>query len=264
MGDKLIVVKNNYKYLLFNGEYGKVLYVSPENEKRTIPLGKRHVDLLFRDVKILFKDDGDVPYELTCKLLENIFTESENKDILIDLQKALWVDFNIRFPYLRKNPKEFKNALLADPYFNALFVKWGYSVTCHKAQGGEWKTCLIDLQRAGGKNNNNYFRWLYTALTRAKENILLKNIPSINKYSYSEISELLEDAGFSNYKVIESKEYYKILNIIEDGKIVKIKFYLNKEETITKIEMIENGSNKDMMVEFRKKFKLLGGNAYES
>jgi exodeoxyribonuclease-5 len=63
-----------------------------------------------------------------------------------------------------------------DPYYNALQAKYAYCVTCHKAQGGQWKHIYIDM---GGIDWSNpepaYFRWLYTALTRSTEKVFLIN-----------------------------------------------------------------------------------------
>lgn len=68
------------------------------------------------------------------------------------------------------------NAIRKDPFFNALQVKYAYCITCHKAQGGQWKHVYIDL--AGIDTSNlgaDYFRWLYTAVTRASERLYLVN-----------------------------------------------------------------------------------------
>lgn len=69
-------------------------------------------------------------------------------------------------------------AAMEDPYYNALQVKYGYCVTCHKAQGGQWKHVYIDL---GGLppdfSHSDFFRWLYTALTRATEKVYFVNSP---------------------------------------------------------------------------------------
>ena len=69
-------------------------------------------------------------------------------------------------------------AAMEDPYYNSLQVKYGYCVTCHKAQGGQWKHVYIDL---GGLpqdfSQSDFFRWLYTAITRASERIYFINSP---------------------------------------------------------------------------------------
>lgn len=69
-------------------------------------------------------------------------------------------------------------AALENPYYNALQVKYGYCVTCHKAQGGQWKHVYIDM---GGLppefSESDFFRWLYTAMTRATEKVFFVNPP---------------------------------------------------------------------------------------
>ena len=64
-------------------------------------------------------------------------------------------------------------------FFNALQVKFAYAVTCHKAQGGQWKKVFIDPgQVADEQLNSDFYRWMYTALTRASENVFLVNFPT--------------------------------------------------------------------------------------
>jgi hypothetical protein len=70
-----------------------------------------------------------------------------------------------------------KEALKSDPYFNALHVKFGYAVTCHKAQGGEWANTFLNCKTSMGYFNSTYFRWLYTGITRAKEYLFIINEP---------------------------------------------------------------------------------------
>jgi exodeoxyribonuclease-5 len=75
-----------------------------------------------------------------------------------------------------KNKKERYKKLRNNPYFNALQVKFAYAVTCHKAQGGQWKTVFVDH---GYLTNDNididFLRWLYTAVTRAEKKLYLVN-----------------------------------------------------------------------------------------
>ena len=178
-GDKVILVSNNYNYPieLLNGDFGIVQEVSPINETRNITLKRKNeagnvieikVPLHFRNVIIQFKDTDDKPYNIECKIIENILYSKE-RDLSSDELKALYVDFKIRHPNLKAGTKEFKDALRSDKYFNALRIKFGYAVTCHKAQGGEWKRAFVNCKTSMGYLNASYFRWLYTALTRAKE-----------------------------------------------------------------------------------------------
>ncbi|MGZ3884474.1 MAG: ATP-binding domain-containing protein, partial [Bacteroidia bacterium] len=70
-----------------------------------------------------------------------------------------------RMAYLKQNP-----------YFNALQVKFLYSVTCHKAQGGQWPVVFIDQGYIKKEQmDRSYLRWLYTAFTRAREKVYLMN-----------------------------------------------------------------------------------------
>ena len=84
-----------------------------------------------------------------------------------------------------------------DEYFNCILMKYGYAVTCHKAQGGEWDhvftvwdhditagfNCFTDQQRRAGKINKDYYRWAYTAITRASKTLHALNPPFFNSYS---------------------------------------------------------------------------------
>ena len=74
--------------------------------------------------------------------------------------------------------KERMKKMKADPYYNALQVKYAYAVTCHKAQGGQWKSVFLDQGYVTEDNlTPDYFRWLYTAFTRATETLYLVNWP---------------------------------------------------------------------------------------
>jgi exodeoxyribonuclease-5 len=65
-----------------------------------------------------------------------------------------------------------------DKWFNALQVKYAYAVTCHKAQGGQWQNVFIDMGNISEESVNlDFFRWLYTAFTRATDKLYLVNTP---------------------------------------------------------------------------------------
>ncbi|CAK0755758.1 exodeoxyribonuclease V [Gammaproteobacteria bacterium] len=182
VGDKVILVSNNYnhqKMELLNGDFGFVKQVSPVNESRVIKLKRKNrvgklveidVRLTFRNVMIAFTDEEQNKQDIECKIIENLLY-SHNRDLSSDELKAIYIDFKIRNSTLKAGTKEFKDALRADPYFNALRIKFGYAVTCHKAQGGEWKNTFLNCKTTMGYFNSSYFRWLYTGITRAKENL---------------------------------------------------------------------------------------------
>ena len=74
--------------------------------------------------------------------------------------------------------RERMKKIKADPYFNALQVKYAYAVTCHKAQGGQWRRVFVDQGYVPEEASpSDYGRWLYTAFTRATEVLYLVNWP---------------------------------------------------------------------------------------
>ena len=82
-----------------------------------------------------------------------------------------------------KSQKKLHELILKSPYYNALQVRFAYAVTCHKAQGGQWKRVFIDTTDSPNKEQNTntiieQIRWLYTAVTRATENVYFL-VPSI-------------------------------------------------------------------------------------
>ncbi len=174
-GDRVIVAKNNYKYEVLNGEFCTIKSVGTQeiipvkikikkDEKNTETI---EVDLIFRNVELEVDYSGQV---INGKIIEN-FLYSDSPSLTREEMIALYVDFKRRHEKLNPRSVEFKEELRVDPYFNALQIKFGYAITCHKAQGGEWKNVFINCRSPNGYRNSNYFRWLYTAITRGKEKI---------------------------------------------------------------------------------------------
>jgi len=195
-GDKIIVVRNNYnnQRTLFNGEFGKVLKVSGRVEARTIPFktknGPQKVQLDFRDVVIHFWDAKGSGYDVPCKIIDSLL-DSPARSLTPEETRALYVDFRVRNPHLKLQTPGFQDVLLADPYFNALQIKFGYAITCHKAQGGEWPNVLVAFNTTQGKTNEQFFRWAYTAITRAQKHLYAINPPRLTAFSTMSIAELL-------------------------------------------------------------------------
>ena len=79
---------------------------------------------------------------------------------------------------LKNNPKLFGEMLQKDSYFNAIHVKYGYSITCHKSQGGEYEKVYVDFTPVTNILSEQYFRWSYTALTRGKKKLYSINAPT--------------------------------------------------------------------------------------
>ena len=172
-GDLLMVAKNNYFWtegckeldFIANGEIAEVRRVRREREM----YGFR-----FADVVLRFPDYDELELEVTV-LLDTLHTESpalpkEMNDKLFYAVLEDYSDITIK----RERMKKMKS----DPYYNALQVKYAYAVTCHKAQGGQWKRVFLDQgYMTEDMLSPDYFRWLYTAFTRATETLYLVNWP---------------------------------------------------------------------------------------
>ena len=177
-----MIVCNNYKTGLWNGELALVKSAAEKNEIRTVGIrskeGLKRIELAFRQVTLAVPCGGGSVSAITCMILENVLFGRE-RDLTEDEQIALWVDFKNRNPGLLPRTDEFKLALAADPYFHALRVKFGYAVTCHKAQGGEWPTAIVVFERQRPVLEN--LRWAYTAITRAKNTLFGIGFPRRGK-----------------------------------------------------------------------------------
>ena len=186
VGDVLIVNNNNYRTYsreIYNGDMAKVTNVG-NVEQHIVPVTiagkKKHIELRYKDVELLFpKENGhDV---VSCKILMNLL-ESTERDISIWEMRALYIDFCIRHPKLKEGSSDFKEALKHDMYFNSLRVKYGYAITCHKAQGGEWETAFVDYSLRNGLSDDA-LRWCYTATTRARKTLYVINAPHITAFT---------------------------------------------------------------------------------
>jgi hypothetical protein len=182
-GDRVILVSNNYNYKidLYNGDMGSVIKADENLEFRDVTFPKggelRTVRLCFRDMVIRFWDLEGNPNDISCKIYEPLLY-SPNRDISSDEASALYYDYRTRDPHFQTEDmfSQF-SSIRVDPYYNCLRVKYGYAVTCHKAQGGEWDNVFIDMKTYWDYHNQSYFRWLYTALTRAKKQAFILNPP---------------------------------------------------------------------------------------
>lgn len=196
-GDILLINQNNYTkgVELFNGDMVKVLEVSNELViRKNIPVFEKGVKkpttLTFRGVKLLPEGSDTI---VECYIIDSLLN-SIDRDLSVIEKKALFVDFVIRFrekygDKYKEGSREFKEALKDDPYFNALRVKYGYAITCHKSQGGEWDTTFVDYSGRTGLNNDA-LRWSYTATTRAVKRCYAANAPYTTCFSSFQISEI--------------------------------------------------------------------------
>ncbi len=189
-GDKVMAVSNSnaYGFFISNGDFGLVRKILRPTERREITLRRKNsvtnkieetvVSLAFKDVIIGFKDLEGNSHFFNAKILEDLLY-SKHPSLTSDENKALYLDFCIRHPYLKRGSLEFKETLRSDSYFNALRLKFGYAITCHKAQGSEWNHVFVKCKTSQNQLSSDYFRWLYTAITRTSKNLYLLEPPEI-------------------------------------------------------------------------------------
>ena len=273
-GDKIIIVGNNYSSdtrAVLNGEFAIVLDCSVDVEIQTgfvyvddnTDKKKRiRMDLTFRTATLLL-DDGSI---VNKKILDSLL-DSTQPTITYQEQCALMSNFMIRHRGIKANSPEFIKALMEDPYYNAIRAKYGYAITCHKSQGGEWDTVFVDYSGRTGLSKD-CLRWSYTASTRAHSRMYvhaLYDIPKLKarindvttvssvlpefypagadvpagpfhtdtdlisiKAKYWQVLEALEGTGFSIHG-IEHQQYRELYTISDsDGNMFKCDSIYNK------------------------------------
>ena len=171
-GDRLMVAKNNYFWMtdnkemdfIANGEIIKIMKV-----RRTYEM----YGFRFADVLVYFPD-YDIEKEIKI-LLDALQTDSpalsrEDNDKLFYSVLEDYEEITTKAGKMKK--------MKADPHYNAVQVKYAYAVTCHKAQGGQWMNVFLDIGYITEEMlGEDFYRWLYTAFTRATNNLFLVNLP---------------------------------------------------------------------------------------
>ncbi|MDR1592161.1 MAG: AAA family ATPase [Prevotellaceae bacterium] len=169
-GDRLMVVKNNYYWpdtgndsdFIANGETVRVLRVRRMEEM----YGFR-----FCNVWVAFEDYGT---ETELKIMLDALS-SESPALTREQNSSLFAAVNENYAHIQ-NKRERMKKIKNDPYFNALQVKYAYAVTCHKAQGGQWSNVFLDIGYVTEEMmGEDFYRWLYTAFTRATRKLFLVN-----------------------------------------------------------------------------------------
>lgn len=172
-GDRLMVVKNNYFWLEDDSAMGFIANGDIFRINRVISFEDRF-GFNFANVAISF-DDYENAVELEVKILLNTLNIEKAS---LDKEKELELYENV-FQYYYKqehNKVNAKRKTLNDEYFNALQVKFASCLTCHKSQGGGWDAVFVFQSYLQEDSlNKEYFRWLYTAITRAKKQLYLVN-----------------------------------------------------------------------------------------
>ena len=171
-GDMLMVVKNKYK----EKQAGGLSFIA--NGDRAIVRSVRNVRELygfrFADVTLSFPDYDNTEEDMIA-ILDTLTTEApalthEQNEQLFQQVLADYADVPLKSDRMKK--------IREDDYYNALQVKFGYAITCHKAQGGQWAHIYLDQGYMTDEMlTPDYIHWLYTAFTRATEHLYLVNWP---------------------------------------------------------------------------------------
>jgi exodeoxyribonuclease-5 len=172
-GDMLMVVKNNYHYteriedcpmsFMANGDIALLKRI------------RRFEDFYgfhFAEAILSFPDYNDT--EIECKILLDTIS-SESPSLTREESRRLFDEVEKDYTDIKSKIKRYKE-IRENPHFNAVQVKFAYAVTCHKAQGGQWRAVFIDRCLFGEEPiSRDMLRWLYTALTRATNKLYLVN-----------------------------------------------------------------------------------------
>lgn len=174
-GDHLMVVRNNYYYVPPNAPSGFVANGDFVWVKKLVSTEEMY-DLRFATLELQLLDVPNAePFEAKV-ILDTLHTNSPA--LTPEQNRSLY--YNVLEDYQEiADKKELNEKLRDDPYLNALQIKYAYAVTCHKSQGGQWKSVFVDQGYITEEQlNKEYLRWLYTAVTRATDELFLVNFNS--------------------------------------------------------------------------------------
>ncbi|HBH22716.1 MAG TPA: ATP-dependent endonuclease [Cytophagales bacterium] len=171
-GDILMVVRNNYQTIDTDSEAGFIANGDFVEVRKIIDFEDRY-GFRFATLRLQMIDYPDMePFDAKI-ILDTLYTKTpalsneQNRSLYQQVMES-YNDINTR--------KALKEALQTDEYLNALQVKFAYALTCHKSQGGQWKIVFVDQSLWGDMQlGHEYIRWLYTAVTRATEELYLLN-----------------------------------------------------------------------------------------
>ena len=162
-GELLLVTQNNLPSNLRNGDLVRVVALGQR---------ERRAGLTFLRVEVMEIASRQL---FSLLLIEDIlYSGYSNLDQ--SAQKRLFIDFHIRMRErdIKQRSQEYEEQMFRDPYLNALRAVYGYALTCHKAQGGEWPHVYVSIPRNFTlEAKAAAYQWLYTAMTRASERLYL-------------------------------------------------------------------------------------------
>ncbi len=171
-GDLLMVTKNNY---FWNKSYEGIDFIANGDilEVQRVGRWRELYDFRFVDLSLRSLDYG---WEIDARIWHDSLQSASPAD-MDALSRQLFDRVAADYPEIT-NRRLLVKKVLDNEFYNALQVKFAYAVTCHKAQGGQWKRVFIDQGLLPkDRIDSTYYRWLYTALTRATERVYLVNFP---------------------------------------------------------------------------------------
>ncbi len=163
-GELLLITQNNMISGLMNGDLVVVSQVGGREEK---------AGMSFVHVTVKSLADGEEHSQL---LIEDILYSQSQVNISQEQQRELYIDYAKRMKErgVKSSDAAFKDGMRHDSYLNALRAVYGYALTCHKSQGGEWKNVFIDIPKFYAREPKPaIYQWLYTSLTRASEYVYI-------------------------------------------------------------------------------------------
>jgi exodeoxyribonuclease V len=172
-GDKIMIVKNNYFWIskrskagfIANGDIAEILRIK---NKEIVADQYNFADASIRLIDYPEEKDFDV------KLLLDTL-QMDAPSLSYDDYKKLYNEISDDYKHITDNYQRLK-LMRANPYLNALQIKFAYAMTCHKTQGGQWENVFIEQGYLTDEMiNKEYLRWLYTAVTRGTKNLYLVN-----------------------------------------------------------------------------------------
>ena len=169
VGDLLMVIKNNYYWLKNKRDIGFIANGDIIKIEEIYNI-KEIYGFKYAEVKISMVDYPKIDYIETVLILDSLYINSPALDFnaMNNLYQEILKDYmNIKTKYKRHL------AVKNNSFFNALQVKYAYSFTCHKSQGGQWKSIFLEYPYLPNGMDKDFFRWLYTAITRAQNKLHL-------------------------------------------------------------------------------------------
>lgn len=199
VNDILLITQNNYRLGRMNGEFVPVLEVGGRTQQSApvyaqVGSERKRISITINFVQVVVPDGNGNPMQ--CMLIEDLLT-SDKASISIDENRALYINFCIRNPHLKQGTQAFADALMSDVYYNAIRAKYGYAVTGHKCQGGEWGKVFVDYTDRTGLNDDS-LRWAYTATTRAQKTLYVTNLPHVTPFDKFRIEPIQKCSNMSS------------------------------------------------------------------